>query len=252
MMKYLIIEDELHNAQLLQKYIQQILSDSTLLGVIPSYGEAIAWLSSNPMPDMLFMDIRLEDGLSFEIFKSVDIKSPVIFTTAYDEYALQAFKVFGAAYLLKPISKKELEKVIDKFYLKKEVQNEDALKQMIVQLLQPAKSYKLQIIIHHKDQILTIPTSEIDYVYIENKITHLLLKDKSAYIVPFTLDELEQQLDPNIFFRANRQFIIAMDSIHSIHKHFNDKGKIVLKNNHEAEIMMSRQRFTEFKQWLDR
>lgn len=252
MMKYLIIEDELHNAQLLQKYIQQSLSDSTLLGVIPSYAEAIAWLSSNPMPDMLFMDIRLEDGLSFEIFKSVDINCPVIFTTAYDEYALQAFKVYGAAYLLKPIAKKELEKVIDKFYSNKEVQNENVLKEMISQLLQPVKEYKQQLVIHHKDQILTIPTSEIDYVYIDYKITHVLLKNKSSYIVPFTLDELEQQWDPSSFFRANRQFIISMDSIQSIHKHFNDKGKIVLKNNPTTEIMLSRQRFTEFRQWLDR
>lgn len=251
-MKYLIIEDELHNAQLLQKYIHQIVEDATLLKIIPSYTEAIAWLSSHTMPDLVFMDIRLEDGLSFEIFKSVDIKCPVIFTTAYDEYALEAFKVYGAAYLLKPISKKELEKVIDKFYTKQEIQNEGVLKEMITQLLQPVKNYKQQLIIHHKDQILTIPTSQIDYVYIDYKITHLLLKDRSEYIVPFTLDELEQQLDPNVFFRVNRQFIIAMDSIQSIHKHFNDKGKIVLKNNTDAEIMLSRQRFTEFKQWLDR
>lgn len=141
---------------------------------------------------------------------------------------------------------------IDKFYTKQEIQNEGVLKEMIAQLLQPVKNYKQQLIIHHKDQILTIPTAEIDYVYIDYKITHLLLKDKSEYIVPFTLDELEQQLDPNVFFRVNRQFIIAMDSIQSIHKHFNDKGKIVLKNNTDAEIMLSRQRFTEFKQWLDR
>lgn len=251
-MNYLIIEDELHNAQLLQKYIQQIVYDATLLEIIPSYAEAITWFSSHSMPDMVFMDIRLEDGLSFEIFKSVDIKCPVIFTTAYDEYALQAFKVYGAAYLLKPISKKELEQVIDKFFSKKEAQNEDALKEMISQLLQPAKPYKQQLVIYHKDQILTIPTTEIDYVYIHYKITHLLLKDKTSYILPLTLDELEQQLDPNMFFRANRQFIIAMDSIYTIHKHFNDKGKIVLKNNPAVEIMLSRQRFTEFKQWLDR
>jgi len=251
-MKYLIIEDELHNAQLLQKYIQQIVEEATLLEIIPSFTEAIDWLASNPMPEMVFMDIRLEDGLSFEIFKSVDIKCPVIFTTAYDEYALEAFKVYGAAYLLKPISKKELEKVIDKFYTKQVFQNEGALKEMIAQLLQPAKTYKQQLIIHHKDQIVTIPSTEIDYVYIDYKITHLLLKDKTEYNVPFTLDELEQQLDPNVFFRVNRQFIIAMDSIQSIHKHFNDKGKIVLINNPEAEIMLSRQRFTEFKQWLDR
>ena len=251
-MKYLIIEDEMHNAQLLVNYIQQIKHDATLLEIIPSVADTVLWFKNNAIPDLVFMDIRLEDGLSFEIFKSIEIHCPIIFTTAYDEYALEAFKVFGAAYLLKPITKKELELVIEKFYNQNVQQDHSGLKQMISQLLQPEKKYKQQLLIHYKDQILTVPTTEIDYIYIDNKITYVLMKDKTSYIVPFTLEELDQQLDPNYFFRVNRQFIIALDSYQSIHKYFNDKGKITLKNNPEAEIILSRSRFAEFKEWLDR
>lgn len=251
-MKYLIIEDEMHNAQLLHNYIQQINTDATLLEIIPSVTDAIHWLKNNSTPDIVFMDIRLEDGLSFEIFKLVEIKCPVIFTTAYDEYALQAFKVYGVAYLLKPIAKKELQIVIDKFYTEKQQQDDLDLKQMLNQLLQPQKKYKQQFVIHHKDQLLTLPTTEIDYCYIDNKITYIITKDKSTYIVPFTLEELENQLNPVLFFRVNRQFIIGLDSFQSIHKYFNDKGKITLKNNPDAEIILSRSRFGEFKEWLDR
>ena len=251
-MKYLIIEDEMHNAQLLEQYINQIKTDALLLAILPSVTEAVQRFKTNPMPDIVFMDIRLEDGLSFEIFKSVEISCPVIFTTAYDEYALEAFKVFGAAYLLKPIAKKELHIVMDKFYTEKEYQNQGILKEMIRQLLPTKKKYKQQFLIHHKDQILTVPTATIDYSYIDNKMTYVVTKDQSSYIVPFTLEELENQLDPTYFFRVNRQFIIALDSFQSIHKHFNDKGKITLKNNPEAEIILSRSRFVEFKEWLDR
>lgn len=251
-MKYLIIEDEMHNAQLLQNYIQLIKDEASLLKIIPSVIDAVHWFKTNPMPDMVFMDIRLEDGLSLEIFNTIEISCPVIFTTAYNEYALEAFKVFGAAYLLKPISKKELNIVIDKFFIEKLQQDNNGLKQMISQLLQPEKKYKQQLVIHHKDQILTIPTISIDYIYIENKITYILTKDKSSYIVLFTLEELENLLDPFLFFRVNRQFIIALDSFQSIHKYFNDKGKITLKNNPTADITLSRSRFAEFKDWLDR
>jgi two-component system, LytTR family, response regulator LytT len=250
-MKYLIIEDEMHNAQLLKNYIQQIKSEAILLEIIPSVSDAVQWFKANLMPDMVFMDIRLEDGLSLEIFNTIEISCPVIFTTAYNEYALDAFKVFGAAYLLKPISKKELTVVIDKFYTENQ-QDNTALKQMLSQLLQPEKKYKQQLVIHHKDQILTLPTTDIDYIYIENKITYILSKDKTSYIVPYTLEELENQLDSSQFFRVNRQYILALDSFQSIHKYFNDKGKITLKNNPNAEIILSRSRFAEFKDWLDR
>ena len=251
-MRYVIIEDEVHNAQLLDGYIQQLKTDALLLAIIPSVSEAVHWLKSNPMPDLIFMDIRLEDGLSFEIFKSVAISCPVIFTTAYDEYALDAFKVFGAAYLLKPIAKKELTVVIEKFYTEKEQQDHGVLKEMIRQLLPTEKKYKQQFLIHHKDQIITLPTANIDYSYIDNKISYVVTKDQLSYVVPFSLEEIENQLDPTQFFRVNRQFIIALDSIQRIQKYFNDKGMITLKNNPSVEIVLSRSRFAEFKEWLDR
>lgn len=250
-MNYLIIEDELHNTQLLDKYVQQIKTDGQLLAIIPSVAEAIEWFEEHTMPDIIFMDIRLEDGLSFEIFSEIAISCPIIFTTAYDEYALQAFKVYGTAYLLKPIIKEELAEVIDKFYVKKQHQDQSNLTQLLSSFLSETKTFKKQFLIHYKDQLLTIPVQDIDYVFVELKTTFFSLTNGETYAVPFTLEEIEQQLDTAIFFRANRQYIIGMNSIHSIHKYFNEKAKVILKNNKEAEILISRIRLPYFKQWLD-
>ena len=250
-MNYLIIEDEIHNAQLLEKYVQQIKTDAQLLAIIPSIAEAIEWFEENTMPDIIFMDIRLEDGLSFEIFNEIAISCPVIFTTAYDEYALQAFKVYGTAYLLKPIIKEELAEVIDKFYIKNQQQDHNDLKQLLSSFLSEKKTYKQQFLIHYKDQLLSIPVQEIDYVYLEHKITYIRLLNGKVFTVTYTLDDIENHLDPKDFFRANRQYIISRNSIESIHKYFNEKAKVFLKNDKNTEVIISRLRLPCFKEWLD-
>lgn len=250
-MKYVIIEDERPNAELLSTTIQQIDEQAALLKILPSIEESKAWFSNHPMPDVVFMDIRLEDGLSFELFQSIQFTCPVIFTTAYDEYALQAFKVYGAAYLLKPILKTELQEAIAKTFHSERMQDEVTMKEMISALLANKATYKKQFLIHYKDQLLTIPVQQIDYIYVEHKLTYFCLVSGLQYHVPYTLEELEQQLNPQDFFRVNRQYIISMGAIESIHKYFNEKAKIILKRNKEAELIVSRLRLPYFKAWLD-
>lgn len=250
-MNYIIIEDEQYNAELLKSMVEKVDHDAQLSAILPTIQESVEWLSSHPKPDVIFMDIRLADGLSFEIFKQIDIVSPVIFTTAYDEYALQAFKVYGAAYLLKPIEKEELAEALAKIKrLKPQLSGDDAI--AILEMFRTQeKKYKSRFLLHYRETYKMIPTDEIDYVFLENKIVYFKLLDGFAIAVPYILEELEEQLDPHYFFRVNRQYILHVNSIESIHKHFNEKLKIVLKRDRGAEVIVSRIKIPQFKMWLD-
>ncbi len=251
-MDYLIIEDEQHNADLLKGLVDEIDATSNLLAILPTIQESIDWLRVNSAPDVIFMDIRLADGLSFEIFREVKITSPVIFTTAYDEYALQAFKVYGAAYLLKPVLKEELEEALNKVRrIPSQVSSEDV--SSILQMFRTQqKSYRTRFLLHFRETYKTIHTSSIDYIFLENKLVYFRLLDGTTVAVPYTLDELEEQMDPNLFFRVNRQCIIHIDSIESIHKYFNEKAKVILKRDRDMEVIVSRIKMPQFKLWLDR
>jgi len=250
-MNYIIIEDEYHNAHLLKSLVEDIISDSNLLVILPTIQESIEWFKTQEKPDIIFMDIRLADGLSFDIFKEVDIDAPVIFTTAYDEYALQAFKVYGAAYLLKPIVREELKEAIFKFSKRENVLLEEDVKAMFQMLTTHQKSYKSRFLLHYRETYRSIAVDSIDYVYLENKITFFKLLDGHDIPVPFTLDEIENQLNPKDFFRVNRQYIIHINSIASIQKYFNEKAKIILRRDPEAEVIVSRIKMPNFKIWLD-
>lgn len=250
-MKYIIIEDEVHNAELLKRNVEKCEGTATLLTVLPSIQDSVEWLNSHPHPDVIFMDIRLEDGLSFEIYKQTQIESPVIFTTAYDEYALQAFKVFGAAYLLKPVEIDELEEALDKVKEFRSVMAPEDVNGILDMLQTQQKKYKIRFLLHYRETYKVIHVEEIDYIYLENKIVNFKLLDGSSIIVPYTLEELEEQLDPQFFFRVNRQFILHIDSIESIHKYFNEKIKIILKRDRNAEVIVSKIKVSQFKLWLD-
>ncbi len=250
-MNYLIIEDEQHNADLLKSKVTKCDNTANLLAVLPSIQDSVEWLHSNPHPDIIFMDIRLEDGLSFEIYKQVNIQSPVIFTTAYDEYALQAFKVYGIAYLLKPIVQEELEEALRKVYeFRPLISNED-VSNIMNMLRTNEKKYKSRFLLHYRESYKIILVEEIDYVYLDLKIVHFKLLDGTSIAVPYNLEELEEQLDPQFFFRVNRQFILHINSIDSIHKYFNEKAKIILKRDKNAEVIVSRIKMAQFKLWLD-
>lgn len=251
-MNYIIIEDEQHNAELLKGIVEKYDDTANLLAILPSIQESVEWLNVHTHPDVIFMDIRLADGLSFDIYKQVNIKSPVIFTTAYDEYALQAFKVYGAAYLLKPIVREELEEALEKVIEFRPLISTEDVSGILNMLQTQQKKYKTRFLLHYRETYKMIPVEDIDYVYLEHKIVHFKLLDGSMIIVPYNLDELEEQLDPHYFFRVNRQYILHIHSIESIHKHFNEKAKIVLKRDSNAEVIVSRIKMPQFKLWLDR
>lgn len=251
-MDYLIIEDEQYNAELLKGIVEKTDGSAKLLAVLPTIDESVEWLGSHPRPDVIFMDIRLADGLSFEIFKRAEILSPVIFTTAYDEYALQAFKVYGMAYLLKPIEREELAGALAKARRMEPQLSADDIGAVLEMLRTKQKSYKSRFLLHYREIYKMVPVKDIDYIFLEYKTAHFRLLDGSHVAVPYTLEELEEQLDPNYFFRVNRQYILHIDSFESIHKHFNEKAKIILKRDRSAEVVVSRIKMPQFKLWLER
>lgn len=251
-MKYIIIEDELHNAELLKSSVEKYDDTAILLAILPSIQESVDWLVEHTPPDIIFMDVRLADGLSFEIFKQTKIQSPVIFTTAYDEYALQAFKVYGSAYLLKPIVKEELEEALEKVNRIKPQFSDDDLGLLLEMFRTQQKKYKSRFLLHFRESYKMVCVEDIDYAYLEHKTVYFKLIDGSSIAVPYNLEELEEQLDPQFFFRVNRQFILHINSIESIHKYFNEKSKIILKRDRNAEVIVSRIKMPQFKLWLDK
>lgn len=251
-MNYIIIEDEQYNAELLKSIVEKYNATAQLMAILPSIQDSVEWLNEHSQPEVIFMDIRLADGLSFEIFKQVEIVSPVIFTTAYDEYALQAFKVYGAAYLLKPIVQEELEDALNKIKRIKPQFSGNDVEALMDMFRTQQKKYKTRFLLHFRETYKVIPVEEIDYAFLEHKTVYFRLIDGSTIAVPYNLEELEEQLDPQFFFRVNRQYILHVNSIESMHKYFNEKTKIVLKRDRDAEVIVSRIKMPQFKMWLDR
>ncbi len=252
-MTILIIEDEEPAFRRLQKMLKELVPDHTLLDQIVSVSSAIKWFKENQAPDLIISDIQLSDGISFEIFKQVDIKCPVIFTTAYDQYAIEAFKVNSIDYLLKPVKKEELEKAVAKFRSLVPATSQPAIDiNKLLQSLQPASTndYKKRFVVRYGEHIKTIDIEEVVYFYTEDKATFLCTKDARRFVVDFNLDTLDSMLDPKIFFRINRQYII---SIHSIAEMFAySKSRVLIKLNPPAkhETIVSTERSADFKHWL--
>ncbi|NML20566.1 response regulator transcription factor [Pseudoflavitalea sp. G-6-1-2] len=245
----LILEDEKLNADRLKRLITDLRPDLKILGVLESVAEAVDWIENNDSPDLIMMDVRLADGLSFDIFEKVNIKSPIIFTTAYDEYAVRAFKFNSVDYLLKPVEKTEL----DAGFRKVEAQAMAAAQKSIEGLMNyfHKKDYRTRFLLPFRDGYKTVLVSEVEYFFSEQKITRAKLLNGKTEVLPQTMEELEQQLDPKLFFRANRQFIIHIDSVAQIYNYFNAKIKVVLKQSPATEIIVSREKAGVFKNWLD-
>lgn len=252
-MTTLIIEDEEPAYRRLHKMMKELEPDHTLLNQIVSVSSAVKWFKDNEHPDLIISDIQLSDGVSFEIFKQVDIKCPVIFTTAYDQYAIEAFKVNSIDYLLKPVKKDELEKAVTKFKTLTPATAAPAIDiNKLLQSLQPAagNEYKKRFVVRYGEHIKTIDIEEVVYFYTEDKATFLCTKDARRFVVDFNLDTLDSILDPKVFFRINRQFII---SIHSIAEMFAySKSRVLIKLNPAAkhETIVSTERSADFKHWL--
>lgn len=251
-MTILIIEDEEPAFRRLQKMLKELEPGHTLLDQIVSVSSAVKWFKENDAPDLIISDIQLSDGISFEIFKQVDIKCPVIFTTAYDQYAIEAFKVNSIDYLLKPVKKEELETAVKKFKALSPATVPPAIDiNKLLQSLQPAGTeYKKRFVVRYGEHIKTIDIEEVVYFYTEDKATFLCTKDARRFVVDFNLDTLDSILDPKLFFRINRQYII---SIHSIAEMFAySKSRVLIKLNPPAkhETIVSTERSADFKHWL--
>ncbi|MEJ5103312.1 LytR/AlgR family response regulator transcription factor [Chryseobacterium sp. MYb328] len=249
--KILIVEDERPNADRLKRLLLKLRPHIEILSVEDSITSTVNWLENNIVPDIIMMDIRLADGLSFEIFNKHEIKSAVIFTTAYDEYAVQAFKYNSIDYLLKPIEEEELDAALKRYETFMEaVPVVGSAIEGLLNYLQP-KDYRKRFLIVHRDGYKTVLAEDILYFYTELGISKAMLNTGVVENIPQTLEELEKQLDPKFFFRANRQFIIHIDSVKQIFNHFNGKLKLELRKQPEMEVIVSREKASVFKSWMD-
>ncbi|HAT4010153.1 DNA-binding response regulator [Elizabethkingia miricola] len=251
-MNILIIEDERPNAERLKRLIQGIKPQANILSVLESVSESVEWLDTHERPDLIMMDIKLSDGLSFEIFdKTQLVDVPIIFTTAYDEYAIKAFKQYSIDYLLKPVDKDELAMAFEK-YDQLDIMVNKATNPSIEKLLDEfrPKNYRTRFLLSYRDGFKTVMVGDVLYFYSEQKITKARLADGTDEIIPHTMDELEQQLDPKLFFRANRQFIICINAVEHVYNYFNNKLKVAMRKNTDVEIIVSRDKAPLLKNWM--
>ena len=245
-MNIIIIEDEKPAARLLKRRIEKL--GYQVNEMLHSVEESINWLQNNPQPDLIFLDIQLSDGISFQIFDEVNINSAIIFTTAYDEYVLKAFKLNSVDYLLKPVDEDDLEFAIEKFEKQREIKINYA---EIKNLFDKNKSYKERFTTKIGHSIKMIATEDVEIFYSDNKATYAFTKEGKNYLLDYTLDKIEELIDPKIFFRVNRGQIIKIDSIKDISVYSNSRLKIILSKFNEQECIVSREKVTDFKNWLE-
>jgi DNA-binding LytR/AlgR family response regulator len=255
-MQVYIIEDEPLSLERLQGQLLEIDPSIVILGTADSIDASVRWLQQHPPPDLILMDIELADGQSFEIFKAVDVQSAVIFTTSYDEYALQAFKVNSIDYLLKPVKREELKKAIEK-YKKFQHGHSDVrinIHSLIAELktAQQPPEYRSRFLVKQGQRLIAVEVSDIAYFFIDDRLCFFKTWDKAKYVVDYNLEELETMLDPKCFFRLNRSFIAHLKAIGQMHTFFNGKLKIDLKPAIDEEVLVSRERAQAFKDWMGR
>lgn len=250
-MNVLIVEDEKGAAQNLLAVLKEIDSSINVVAVIESVQNSVEWIQNNPAPDLAFFDIRLADGNSFEIFAQTEIKFPIIFTTAYDQYAIQAFKVNSIDYLLKPIQRHNLEEALKKYsQIYKQIDIE-AFSRIISQLGPgQAKPKKRTFLIHYQDRILPIATSDFAFFFIRNGIVHGKTFEKQNYVIDQNLDSIEAEIDKDDFFRVNRQTIVSRKSIIEAVHYFNGRLKLKLVPQPDDLLLISKAKSSEFRRWL--
>lgn len=250
-MKVLILEDETLAAEKLQNLLQEVDSSLEVIDILKSVESAVEWLNENEHPDLIISDIRLLDGLSFDIFKQVEVNKPVIFTTAYDQYAIKAFETNSIDYLLKPVQKDKLAASIAKF---KKIAGQDQklpYDQIMRMIESKDKEYKLRFMIRSGNKILAVPVEKIAYFFSQNKLTFIVTTDNKKYPYDQPLETIDQQLDPKIFFRANRKYVVKFEAISEIHPYFKGRIKINLRPEADDEVVISAEKTPEFKHWLD-
>lgn len=252
-MNVLIIEDESLAAERLEKMLFKLDRKIAVLAIIDSVEDAVEWLGKNEQPNLIFMDIMLADGQSFEIFEHIDVKAPVIFITAFDEYSIKAFKVNSIDYLLKPIEQSDLEYAIKQYdsLTRPETEKFNEIIRSLIIGSREEFAYKKRFLIKQGNRYIPVQLAEIAYFSFEDKLTHINTADGKQHIIDHTLDELERVLDPSLFFRLNRQYIASLSAITSVHHYFNGKLKVYVKPDVDSGIMVSRERAGQLKKWLD-
>lgn len=256
-MRILIVEDEDLAVKKIRKTLNDVDASADVVGVTDSIVATVDWLQNNPSPDLILMDIELSDGQSFEIFSRVPVKSAVVFTTSYDEYALKAFKVNSIDYLLKPIQKEDLEAALNKYRQMKKMYagnghnelNMDALVRELQQKLQP-KDFRKRFLVKHGQKLVSIEIDEIAYFFSDGRLNFFKTYDNRKFVVDYTMDELEDMLDPQRYFRISRSFYVSVNSIDQIHDYFGNRLLLHLKPAVDKESIVSREKVTDFKKWM--
>jgi two-component system response regulator LytT len=250
-MKILIIEDEELAVKKLQKTLANVDDTAEVVGIADSIKSSVEWLQANEQPDLILMDIELSDGQSFEIFNLTEVKSPVVFTTSYDEFALKAFKVNSVDYLLKPIQKEELQAALDKF---KKLNSRadvsiDSLVKELQQKLQP-KEYRKRFLVKHGQKLVSVEINDIAYFYSDGRLNFFKTNDNKKFVMDYTMDELEDMLDPTVYFRVSRSFYVSINAIDKIDDYFGNRLILSLQPQVDKEALVSREKVTDFKKWM--
>lgn len=257
-MKVFIVEDERLGLDRLIKLLHEVDPGITVIGYVETVKSAIWWLENNPPPDIIFMDIELADGQCFEIFNQIEVKSPIIFTTSYDEYALRAFKVNSVDYLLKPIRREDLAQSLTKYQnLKSNFTDKDLVNQNIEKLIsglqsfQQPKEYRKRFLVKQGQKLLSVEIDDIAWFSADGKLCFMRTWKNNRYIIDYTLEQLTDMLDPEEFYRINRSYLVNIRSIVSVSPYFN--GKMILQLSPAADtndVVVSREKATDFKQWM--
>lgn len=251
-MKTLIIEDEQPAAKRLAKLLTEHCPECEIMDMIDSVEGAVKWLRNFQSPDLIFMDIQLADGLSFDIFSQTQLTAPVIFTTAFDHYTLRAFKVNSVDYLLKPIDPTELVSAIEKYrriHRQPDTYDRSGLEKMLQSVLNQ-KDFKERFLVKSGQHFIHVSISEVAYFFSEDGIAFVQCTDGRKHIIEYTLDQLEEMLDPKLFFRINRQAIVKPEAIGRISSWFNSRLKLELNPDHDVNNVVSRERVQDFKRWM--
>lgn len=251
-MRVLIIEDEKLSAEHLANMLQRINPEVEISGMLDSVKKAVEFLQQDKLPELLFLDIHLADGISFEIFKEVKLDIPVIFTTAYNDYAIKAFELNSVDYLLKPIGKTDLEKALEKYKRWHQKTNTELLERLLPFMEGKTQVYKSRFLVKLGEQITSLKIEEVAYFVAEDGIVLLVNRQGKRFPLDYTIDQLEQLIDPQQFYRINRKTLIQLDAIEKIATFFNSRLKVHAINLSEEAGIVSRERVQDFKSWLDR
>ena len=251
-MRVLIIEDETLLAKELQRTLSEIRVDIEVVEVVKSISQGVEWFQKKESIDLIISDIQLIDGTSFELFKQVEVSTPIIFTTAYDEFAINAFKLNSIDYLLKPINENDLKAALEKFeelWGKKKILDPAVLNHLIEKNTE--QSYKSKFLIRVGDQYKQVDSEDIGFFFAEGNTVYLVRKNGKKLIVDYSLDQVAPQLNPQKFFRINRQLLISNSSIRGIHKYFNSRLKLEISPSFESDVLVTRSRVSDFLSWMN-